>query len=134
MGGNATGVSSSSPEPEIEARPARNAVVYRDASAMRSDDLHNDRQAEAGSAATYSVPTPEALKDVRPVLRRDAGAAILDTDRPPWINLDNHFGPRGCMRERIFNKIAQRVGDGGSVTSDQDRVVGAGQRDCPAGR
>ena len=34
--------SSSSSEPEIEARPAWEAVVYRYAGAMRPDDLHND--------------------------------------------------------------------------------------------
>ena len=101
---------------------------------MRPDDLHNDRQAEAGSATTYSAPTPEALEDMRPILRRNARAAVLDTDRPLWVDLDDHFGPWGCVCERIFNKIAQRVGDGGSVTSDQNRVVGTGQRDCPAGR
>ena len=86
--------SSSGAKPEIEARSARDSVVDCYAGAMRLDDLHNDRQAEAGSAATYSVPTPEALKDVRPILRRNARAAILDTDRPLRVDLDDHFGPR----------------------------------------
>ena len=101
---------------------------------MRPDDLHDDRQAQSGSAGANPLAAPEALKDARPILRRDARAAVRYTDRPLWADLDDHFGPWGRMRERIFNKIAQRVGDGGSVTSDQNRVVGAGQRDCPAGR
>src|SRR5215468_5923310 len=134
MGGNATGGSSSSPESEIEARPAREAIAYRYASAMRPDDLHNNRQAQSGSAGTYPLAAPEALENVWPILNRDARTAVLDADRPLRSDIDDHFSARGRMREGILNEIAQRIGNCGGVTSDQHRVIGAGQRDRPAVR
>jgi len=36
------------------------------------------------------------------------------------------------MRECILNEIAQRIGNGGSIAGDQDRMIGACQRDRPA--
>src|SRR6516225_6151797 len=128
MVGNATGVSSSGSEPEIEARPAGGAVAYRYAGSMGPDDFHNDRQTQSGS-----VGTPEALEDVWPILRRDAGPAVLDADRPLGSDIDDHFGPRCRMREGILNEIAQCIGNRGSVAGDHDRMIGAGQRDRPAG-
>ena len=77
MRGNATGVSSSSPEPEIEARPAREAVAHRYAGAVRPDDLHNTRQAQSGSAGTHPLAAPEALENVRPIIQRYARTAVL---------------------------------------------------------
>src|SRR5262249_25575811 len=99
------GVSSGSSEPEIKACSARVAVAYRYAGAMRSDNLHNDRQAQPGSAGATPLATPEPLKDVRSILRRDARAAILDTDRPFRADLDGHFGSLSRVRERILNEI-----------------------------
>ena len=128
MGGNGTGVYSSSPEPEIEARPAREAVAYRYAGAMRPDDLHNDRQAQSGSAGTDPLAAPEALENVRPILHRDARTAVLDADRPLGSDIDDHLSARGRMREGILNEIAQCIGNCGSVAGDYDRIIGAGQR------
>src|SRR5215813_9239175 len=132
MGGNGTGVASSSPEPEIEARPVGEAVAYRYAGAVRPDDLHNNRQAQSGSAGTHPLAAPEALENVWPILHRDPRTAVLDADRPLRSDIDGHFSARGRMREGILNKIAQRIGDCGGVASDQHRVIGAGQRDRPA--
>src|SRR5262244_3668692 len=134
MGGNGTGVSSSTPEPEIEARPAREAVAYRYAGAVRPDDLHNNRQAQSGPAGTHPLAAPEALEYMRAVVNRDARTAVLDADRPLGSDIDDHFSAWGRMREGILNKIAQRIGNCGGVASDQDRVIGAGQRDRPAVR
>src|SRR6516165_12509059 len=119
MDGNGTGVASSSPEPEIEARPAREAVAYRYAGAVRPDDLHNDRQAQSGSAGTHPLAAPEALENVRPILHRDARTAVLDADRRLGSDIDDHFGSRCRMRERILNEIAQGVGNRGRIASDQ---------------
>src|SRR5215467_13514018 len=99
MGGNRTGVASSSPEPEIEARPAREAVAYCYAGAVRPDDLHNNRQAQSGSAGTHPLAAPEALENVRPIIQRDARTTVLDADRPLGSDIDNHFSSWGCMRE-----------------------------------
>ena len=38
------------------------------------------------------------------------------------------------MHKRVFDQIAQRIGNCWSVSNDVDRVIGAGQRDGPAGR
>src|SRR5215469_7422629 len=132
MGGN--GVSSSSPEPKIEARPARDTVAYRYAGAVRPDDLHNNRQAQSGSAGTHPFAAPEALENVWSILHRDARPAVLDADRPFGSDIDDHFSTWDRMRERVFDQIAQRIGNCGGVASDQDRVIGAGQRDRPAVR
>ena len=86
--GRALGASSRT-EPKIEARSVRDPVVDRYAGAMRPDDLHNDRQAQSGSAGANPLAAPEALEDVRPILRRNARAAILDTDRPLRVDLDD---------------------------------------------
>ena len=94
MVGNATGVSSSGSEPEIEARPAGGAVAYRYAGAMGPDDFHNDRQTQSGYVGTHLFTAPEALEDVWPILRWDAGPAVLDADRPLGSEVDDHFGPR----------------------------------------
>ena len=48
-------------------------------------------------------------------------------------DLDDHFSLRCRLHERIFDKIAQRVGSCRGVASDQDRVIGADQRDRSAG-
>src|SRR5262250_3000207 len=125
-GRNGTGVSSSSPEPEIEARPAREAVAYSYAGAVRPDDLHNNRQAQSGSAGTHPLAAPEALENVWPILHRDARTAVLDADRPLGSDIDDHFSAWGRMCEGILNEIAQRIGNCGGVSSDQDRVIGAG--------
>ena len=134
MGENGTGVASSSPEPEIEACPAREAVAYRYAGSMGPDDFHNDRQTQSGSVGTHPFATPEALENVRPILHRDARTAVLDADRPLGSHIDDHFTAWGRMRERILNEIAQGVGNRGRIASDQDRLIGAGQRDRPASR
>ena len=106
MGGNRTGVSSSSPEPEIKARPARDAIAYRYAGAMGPDDLHHDRQTQSGSTGPHPLAAPEALENVRPIFHRDAGTAVLDADRPLGSDIDDHFSAWGRMREGILNKIA----------------------------
>src|SRR5215469_13416689 len=136
MGGNttATGVASSSPEPEIKARPTRDAVAYHYAGAVRPDDLHNNRQAQSSSARTHPLAAPEALENVRPILHRDARTAVLDADRPLGTDIDDHFSAWGRMREGVLNEIAQRIGNCGGVASDQDRMIGAGQRDRSAVR
>ena len=85
-------------EPNIEPRAARDAVAYRYAGAVRPNDLHDDRQTQTGTLAANSLAAPEALEDARPILRRNAWAAVLDTDRPPWADLDDHFGPWCGMR------------------------------------
>ena len=100
---------------------------------MRPDDLHNDRQAQSGSVGPHPLAAPEALEDVRLILRRDAWTAVLDADRPLWADLDNDLALRRCMRERIFNEIAQRIGNCARVANDQNRMIGASQRDRPAG-
>ena len=124
---------SSSSKPEIEACPARDVFAYRYASAMRPDNLHNDCQAQSGSVGTNPFAAPEALEDVRPILHWDPQAVVLDADRPVWTDLDNDFALRRRMRECILNEIAQRIGNSGSIAGDQDRMIGAGQRDSPAG-
>ena len=126
MGGN--GVSSSSPEPEIEARPAREAFAYRYAGAVRPDDLHNDRQAQSGSAGAHPLAAPEALENVWPILHRDARTAVLHANRPLGSDINGHFSAWGRMREGILNEIAQCIGNCGSVAGDYDRIIGAGQR------
>src|SRR5215475_3079720 len=131
-GGNGTDVASSSLEPDIKARPTRDAVAYRYAGAVRPDDLHNNRQAQSGSAGTQPLAAPEALENVWPILHRDARTAVLDADRPLGSDIDDHFGAWGRMREGILNEIAQRIGNCGGVAGDQDRVIGAGQRHRPA--
>ena len=128
MRGNATGVSSGSPEPEIEARPTRDAVAYHYAGAVRPDDLHNNRQAQSGSAGTHPLAAPEALENVWPIFHRDARTTVLDADRPLGSDIDDHFSAWGRMREGILNEIAQCIGNCGSVAGDYDRIIGAGQR------
>ena len=78
---------------------------------MRPDDLHDDRQTQPGSVGTNPFAAPEALKDVRPIFRRNAWTAVQDADRALRVDLDDHFGPRRRMHERIFNEIAQRIGN-----------------------
>ena len=100
---------------------------------MRPDDLHNNRQTQSGSVGMHPLAAPEALEDVWPILDWDAQTAVLDADRPVWADLDNDFALRRRMRECILNEIAQRIGNSGSIAGDQDRMIGAGQRDRPAG-
>ena len=69
---------------------------------------------------------------MRPIFRCDAWTAVQNTDRALPIDLDNYFGLRRGMHERIFNEIAKRIGDCRGVTRDDDRMIGAGQRDRPA--
>ena len=128
MGENGTGVASSSPEPEIEACPARDAVTYRYARAMGPDDLHHDRQTQSGSTGPHPLAAPEALENVWPIFHRNARTAVLDADRPLGSDIDDHFGAWGRMREGILNEIAQCIGNCGSVAGDYDRIIGAGQR------
>ena len=91
---------------------------------MRPDDLHNNRQAQSGSAGTHPLAAPEALENVRPILNRDARTAVLDADRPLGSDIDDHFSAGGRVREGILNEIAQRIGNCGGVASDQDRMIG----------
>ena len=65
---------------------------------------------------------------------RDARTAVLDADRPLGSDIDDNFSAWGRMGEGILNEIAQCIGNCGGVASDQDRAIGAGQRDRPAVR
>src|SRR5438477_3626319 len=121
-----------SSEPEIEARAPGRPVAYCYAGAMCPDDLHNDRQPQTGTFGTSSLTAPEALEDVRPILSRDARTAVRDADRALRVDLDDHFGSLRRMRERVFNKVSQRIGNCHTISGDDDGVLGAGERDRPA--
>src|SRR5262249_30489374 len=128
-GGNGTGVSSSSSETEIEARPAREAVAYRYAGAVRPNDLPNDSQTQTGTIGANSLAAPKAFEDALAILGWDTRTAVPDTDHPLGADFDNDFAVRRRMREGILNEIAQCIGNCGGVASDQDRMIGAGERD-----
>ncbi len=119
----ATGVSSSRSEAQIEARSAWDAVAYGYSGAMRPDDLHDDRQTQSGAVATSSLAAPEALEDVRTILHRDARAAVQNTDRPTRVELDDYLGVGGGVDERIFDEIAQGIGNRRGVAGDDDRMI-----------
>src|SRR5438874_3823850 len=123
---------SSSSEPEIKTRAAGSLVAHSYAGAMCPDDLHNDRQPQTGTFGTSSLTAPEALEDVRPILSRDARTAVRDADRALRVDLDDHFGSLRRMRERVFNKVSQRIGNCHTISGDDDGVLGAGERDRPA--
>jgi hypothetical protein len=78
---------------------------------MRLDDLQNDRQTQTGAVGASSLAAPEALEDVRPIVGRDPRPAVLDTDRAPLVDFDDHLGSRRRMHERVFDQIAQRIFD-----------------------
>ena len=99
------------PEAQIEPHAAWDTVAYRNAGAMRPDDLHHDRQTQSGSVSTHPLAAPEALEDVRPILCRNARTAVLDADRPLWADLDDDFALWRRMRKGILNEIAQCIGN-----------------------
>jgi hypothetical protein len=122
------------PEAKIEPHAAGDAVGHRNAGPMRSDDLHNDRQAQTGTIGANFLAAPKAFEDALTILGWDTRTAVLHTDRPLGADFDNDFALGRRMRKRILNEIAQCIGYCGSVASDQNRMIGAGERDRPAGR
>jgi hypothetical protein len=77
---------------------------------------------------------PETLEDALPILCWDARTAVLHANRPRRIDVDDHLCSRRRMREHVFDQIAQRICDRRSISNDNDRVIGAGERDGPARR
>jgi len=55
-------------EPELEARPAGNTLTRRDRGAMRSDNLHDNRQSEPCALGSHSLTSPETIEDPWSVL------------------------------------------------------------------
>jgi hypothetical protein len=64
----------------------------------------------------------------------NAWPAVQNTKGALPVDLYDHLGPCGGMRERIFNEIAQGIGNCRSVARNYDLMIDAGQRDRPAGR
>src|SRR5205814_7731366 len=105
----------------------------RDAGAVRSRDLQDNRQSQSRAVGSNALPTPEPIKDARPVSDRYARPTVQNTKGTLLTDIDNHFRRRRRMRERILDEIAQRIPNRVSVTDDDDWMIGAGQRDRPAG-
>ena len=120
-------------EPNIETRTARDTVAYRYAGAVCPNDLHDDRQAQTGTVGANALAAPETLEDALPVFGWDARTAVLHADRALRVNLDDHLRSRRRMHERVFDQIAQRICDRRIISNHDGRVIGAGERDRPAG-
>src|SRR6266481_5972439 len=63
---------------EIEPCPAWGAVAYSDASAVRSNDFHDDRQPKPGALASRTLAAPETVEDARAVVLRYTRPTIQD--------------------------------------------------------
>src|SRR5262252_3237304 len=104
-------------ESKVEPRPARRAVTYCDAGAMRPSYLHNNRQAQTGTVGANASAAPEALEDALPILCRDTRTTVLHADRALWVDLDDHLRSCRRMHERVFDQIAQRICDRRSISN-----------------
>src|SRR6516165_735896 len=124
---------SGGPKADIEAHPAGSAIAHGDAGAVRPDDLHDDRQSEPCPLGSHPLTAPETIEDALSVLHWYARSAVRDTYRAVAKDFDDHLTSGNRMRERVFDQIAKRVPNRGSVTGDRDRVLGADQRNRPAG-
>src|SRR5712671_4970371 len=59
---------SSGPKPHIKAGSARGTIDDGYAAAVRTNDFHDDRQAEPGSVASRALAAPKTVEDARPVV------------------------------------------------------------------
>ena len=75
--------SSNSSEPEIEARAARDAVVYCYAGAMRLDDLHDDREAKS----KLRLPHTSSQRGIRAQWRAPFGLHVALARSPDRVML-----------------------------------------------
>src|SRR6516162_4950339 len=69
-------------EAKFEASPSRNAVAHGNAGAMRSDDLHDDRQSEPRALGSDPSTTPETIEDAWLVLDWYARSAVQNAEHP----------------------------------------------------
>ncbi len=119
-------------EPEIEPYPAWGAVAYSDASAVRSNDFHDDRQAKPGALTSHALAAPETVEDARAVVQRYTRPTVQDAQCALAADLDYHFSLGPGMRQRVFDQVAQRICDGLGIPGNSDWALGPGQRDRAA--
>ena len=94
----------------------RSAIAHRDAGAVRSDDFHDNRQSQPSTVGSGTLSAPEAIENAGPVLNRNTGPAIEDTERSIPPDLDDHLGFRRSVRKSVLDQVPQRVLDCGGIT------------------
>src|SRR5271169_4806379 len=105
-------------EAKFETRPAGSVVAHGNAGAMCPDDLHDDRQSEPRALGSDPSTTPETIENARSVLDRDARSTVQNSQRAIPADINDHLSPNRRMRQRIFDEIAQRVANRGSITGN----------------
>ena len=80
-------------------------VADGNAPPVRPDDLHYDCQSQAGSVGSDAPPTPEPVKDARPVIDWYAWPTVQNTERPVLADVDDHLRPGCRVCERVFDEI-----------------------------
>src|SRR5712691_8621268 len=100
-----------------EAAACTRLAVDVEARLVARDSVLDDGQAQsraAGFARAAAVDAVEALGQPRQMLRRDAGAGVLDGERraavvfPP---MDGHFAAWRRVPDRVADEVAERAGE-----------------------
>src|SRR5205085_4061759 len=93
-------------EAQLKPSSARGPIGYSNATAVRANDFHDDRQAQPRSLTSRALAAPETVEDARPVVYGYAWPTVENAYRTLAADLDDHFGPGPRMRQRVFDHVA----------------------------
>ena len=92
-------------EAELEAGAARAMVINPRGGPVCPRDLHDNGQAKTGTSGCRCLAAPEPLENPGPILKRHAGPAIANADRPGAIDLDQDLGAWRGVGEGVLNQV-----------------------------
>src|SRR5215467_15256736 len=76
---------------------------------MRSHDLADDGEAEAGAFLLFAPAPPEPFENVLSILPRHAATAIGHFNPASTVDRHSHFRSRRRVNDRILSQISQRI-------------------------
>src|SRR5262249_41086301 len=110
--------------------PRVGIVCDADTAAMRSHDLADDGEAEAGAFLLFAPAAPEPFENVLSILWRHAAAAIGHFNPTGTIDLHGHFRSSRRVNDRVLNQISQCILERVSVCFHVHWPLGFDERNC----
>src|SRR6516164_2363931 len=95
---------------------------------MRSHDLADDGEAEAGAFLLFAPAAPEPFENVRSILWRHTTAAIGHFNPASTVDRHGHFGSSWRVNDRVLDQISQRIFERVSVRFHVHWPLGSDKR------
>src|SRR5215467_10633027 len=101
---------------------------------MRLHDFFHNRQAKPHAFGLCTFSTPKPIEYLLSIDSGNARSLIRYADASLGIGPDQYFAARGCVDDRVFNEVPDRICNGMSVSPDMHRTVRSPEGDDPFSR